>query len=751
MKNDVNILFAADERFAPLLLIAIKSLLQNCSSSERLKITVFDRGITAPFKEALVFYTKQAVAELQFIDVRREILRETTKTIPDSFFSLPDTGHYDRLLAPILLESDRLLYLDSDILIQGDVIELWNTPLRQRSISAVEDEIIPTIGSDFGIIDFDERQLLRSQPYFNSGVMLIDLAEWRRSDVAPKCFECVVKFIKANDAPPPLHDQFALNVVFYNVWNQLDAGWNCFAQNITRIVENQKIIHFAGGYKPVIQTGSASGSSKYYGRMAQRLIEDDLTEIRKTEQQLQTLQHRHDSLKILQENIKTPNGNKLTFATAYQLSMKADRGNTVIVIPLMVTSIDSKRYRNFCFLLNYYSKVAPHLVIVEQTFDSTRGEVAAAIFATGAMNISHLEFEIPDKSIHKARLINEGAAFAIRQLEARYIWQIDADILIQAPAVLNQLRSLHSEFVPVIRPLFHFIRLDERRSSELLNKDIDGLQHYNPNLERVSHYQIIDLFGPGSVIFSRSAFQQTGGLEESYTGWGWEDMDFAAKLAQISSPHSLPNFGVHLHHEEDRIPNLENFDQFFEGPDADVDVDVDVDVDLKRHTLVHTTFHNFLTKFCIISSLSHEDIIVAFENSEREHPILLSKGPVEQSSLPKGNRFSQELEQKIIYTLGTTKSRIAGFHWNVLEGECFDPSTNSEIPGERLIHFLVANQFLIFLMEGDSSLMSAKEALTIARIKALLKKSCSHFRLQTSETIHSISIDQLSTLDFNTA
>ncbi|MCG8601152.1 MAG: galactosyltransferase-related protein, partial [Verrucomicrobiales bacterium] len=58
--------------------------------------------------------------------------------------------------------------------------------------------------------------------------------------------------------------------------------------------------------------------------------------------------------------------------------------------------------------------------------------------------------------------------------------------------------------------------------------EVDSYDPPSPNDLTIG---IESLVGPGSMIFSRHAFESTGGMDENYSGWGWEDIDFAERLS----------------------------------------------------------------------------------------------------------------------------------------------------------------------------------------------------------------------------
>jgi lipopolysaccharide biosynthesis glycosyltransferase len=169
--------------------------------------------------------------------------------IPDAHYTI-DT--YTRLwLGEFFPETvDRVLYLDADMVVAGSIAPLWNTDLGGALMGAVD---IP--GSDQGV----RRLGMRIEDgYFNAGVLLIDVAQWR----ATRAELTVLDYIRANPERVS-YDQDALNACFRSCTKRLDYKWNVIRPfyreplvlplgrtEIEAIRRDARIIHFNGGSKP---------------------------------------------------------------------------------------------------------------------------------------------------------------------------------------------------------------------------------------------------------------------------------------------------------------------------------------------------------------------------------------------------------------------------------------------------------------------------------------------------------------------
>jgi lipopolysaccharide biosynthesis glycosyltransferase len=147
---------------------------------------------------------------------------------------------------------DRVLYLDSDIVVVGSVAPLWRIDLDGALLGAVD---IP--GSDRGATDLGMRA---EDGYFNSGVLLIDLKQWRET----RALDTVLHYVEAYPERMMRDvDQEALNACFHGRRKRLDYKWNTMwsffreplalplaPAEIETVRREARVIHFNGSSKP---------------------------------------------------------------------------------------------------------------------------------------------------------------------------------------------------------------------------------------------------------------------------------------------------------------------------------------------------------------------------------------------------------------------------------------------------------------------------------------------------------------------
>ncbi len=210
-RRRVDVAFCCDEGYLQPLTVAITSVLATARDPSRLRLWLLTRTLEGA-----------AVADLSRLVTRTgaEFNPVTLDRARDTFAGAPLSEHlteatYYRLLLPDALPGEvvRVVYLDCDVVVRRPIEDLWNTDLGPAPTGAVVNPR-PVGARQLG--------LAHDRDYFNAGVLLIDLARWRRERLHRRAIE----FIRSCGRPLPFLDQDALNHVHAGAWHRLDLRWN---------------------------------------------------------------------------------------------------------------------------------------------------------------------------------------------------------------------------------------------------------------------------------------------------------------------------------------------------------------------------------------------------------------------------------------------------------------------------------------------------------------------------------------------
>ena len=249
-KDNIAIAFAVDQNYVPYLKYAIKSIVANCKRGN-LDIIVLHAGSIDGSAITEYFKSKPNLS-IRFMDISEIVQREIAPYFVQKSYITVACAY--RLLLPNLLpDYDKIIWLDTDILVTGDIAELFGAELGDCWLGAVVDVGLEKWPLHECVAWRRERGQLWAKKYnfepwegyFNSGVLLMNLAALREANVRKRLIEIAV------DPCSELPDQDALNVVCRGRVKYLEKRWNFQAQSGSGWVEDGVgIVHFVGPDKP---------------------------------------------------------------------------------------------------------------------------------------------------------------------------------------------------------------------------------------------------------------------------------------------------------------------------------------------------------------------------------------------------------------------------------------------------------------------------------------------------------------------
>jgi lipopolysaccharide biosynthesis glycosyltransferase len=125
------------------------------------------------------------------------------------------------LVGELCSEKRTVLYLDSDCLVVEDLATLGSVDMNDAAVGAVHDLLLPS--NIAALVDAPDL-IARETDYFNSGVLLINIINWKKERVHQRTFDIILRHGHRLHFP----DQDALNIVLEGEWVRLDRRWNVF-------------------------------------------------------------------------------------------------------------------------------------------------------------------------------------------------------------------------------------------------------------------------------------------------------------------------------------------------------------------------------------------------------------------------------------------------------------------------------------------------------------------------------------------
>ena len=228
---------------------AILSLFENTNSAVTVHI-LHDNTLTFDSREKFSYVAGQHNQRVKFYNVEElcaDRIAEIQNIMSEQFRNIYSIAAMYRFMIPYLLPPDiyKIIYMDSDIVVNLDIAELWRVELNEKPIG-----VIPTLSQnarrDWMNSNFKTCRdgLIKVEDYFNSGVLLINLKVFREEE------EEILNGIKFIASHPEyiFFDQDVLNYCFSTRALKLPTKFNRYVRYARNDKEplDRKIYHYVG-------------------------------------------------------------------------------------------------------------------------------------------------------------------------------------------------------------------------------------------------------------------------------------------------------------------------------------------------------------------------------------------------------------------------------------------------------------------------------------------------------------------------
>lgn len=164
---------------------------------------------------------------------------------------------YYRIFIPQVLERsiEKIIYLDADLIIKRDILELWNTDMKGRMMGGIPDPNQDNVNNTRLNIPLIHK-------YINAGVLLLNVKKWKEDNLTEK----LTGYILSNYSIIYFHDQDTLNKILHDDSFTLPVKWNLQTavfdlprkklievygeKELNEALKDPCIIHYTGTSKP---------------------------------------------------------------------------------------------------------------------------------------------------------------------------------------------------------------------------------------------------------------------------------------------------------------------------------------------------------------------------------------------------------------------------------------------------------------------------------------------------------------------
>lgn len=282
-KDAVTVVMAADDGYVPYLSTLFQSIVENASPERLYDVVILTTDISETHQRLMKGQARSSNVSLRFYDVAPLAKGKVENLKLRGHFQIET--YYRLLMQDIFLGWDKVLYLDSDMVVLRDVAELFDTDVEGYLLAACRDADTAGLynGYDPSRKPYTDEVLKLADPYsyFQAGTILFNLKMFREAFDVDDMFEL------ASMEQWKLLDQDVLNILAQGCAKYVPMEWNVMTDwrrlRIKRIIglapkdmrdeyaaarNHPAIVHYAGPEKP--WNDPSSDMAEYFWGYAER-------------------------------------------------------------------------------------------------------------------------------------------------------------------------------------------------------------------------------------------------------------------------------------------------------------------------------------------------------------------------------------------------------------------------------------------------------------------------------------------------
>ncbi len=215
-------------------------MIENASKEYKYRIIVLNTGLD-PDNVAKIKQREREGFVIDFVDISDDL--GSIKARFKNVYHFSIVTYYRLFIASLFPNCDKIIYLDCDIVVLGDISELYNTDLGDAIFAAAPEQFVQNT-HEFRV--YAEKALgVDPDGYVNAGVLVLSLDQFRKNEIERKFVDLLTEY--DFDLLDP--DQAYLNYLCENKIRVLPNGWN--KEPMTLSCEGKKnIVHYALYKKP---------------------------------------------------------------------------------------------------------------------------------------------------------------------------------------------------------------------------------------------------------------------------------------------------------------------------------------------------------------------------------------------------------------------------------------------------------------------------------------------------------------------
>lgn len=244
MNQTVNIFFSIDDAYAPFLATALNSAIKNSSPKRDYRAIVLYKDLAEENRSRIsTLATPNFKIEFVPMEGSFECIQDRmSNRLRCDYFTL--TIYFRLFIPEMFKELDKAVYIDSDVVITGDIAELYDTDIGENYIGACQDKSVAEVPP---LVNYMENAVgIKKDKYINSGVLLMNLKKLREVQLGKHFLNLLTTYHFDCIAP----DQDYLNAICADKIYYLDECWDAMPNDSKPPLEKPMIVHYNLFSKP---------------------------------------------------------------------------------------------------------------------------------------------------------------------------------------------------------------------------------------------------------------------------------------------------------------------------------------------------------------------------------------------------------------------------------------------------------------------------------------------------------------------
>ena len=297
-KKSIPIFFATDDNYIPFLEVALRSLIENASKKYNYIIHILNTGLNKD-NMSIISSLKNENFNIIFDDISSNI--EPIKSRLKNVYHFSLVTYYRLFIESLFPQYDKVLYLDCDIVVLGDISKLYNVFLGNNLVGAIQEQVINSSEDFKKYAKFGVG--IEPEKYFNAGILVMNLKKFRQQKIEQK-FVYLMNTYNFDVCDP---DQAYLNVLCKDKVKYLPNGWNK-ASLPNQLEGDLNICHYALYKKPWQYEDVLNGEHFWFYAKKCKLYnkildaKNNFDEVKRKQKELANIQIVEHALKIINSN-----------------------------------------------------------------------------------------------------------------------------------------------------------------------------------------------------------------------------------------------------------------------------------------------------------------------------------------------------------------------------------------------------------------------------------------------------------------